>query len=77
METEDQRKDRERLESYIKRESLCSIMNNTKWEKLRNLMLNECERKPAWRVKCLRDKREAEPQWDGDWYYHLPEYKYN
>lgn len=39
-------------------------------------MLNERERKPVWRVKCLRDVREEVPQWDGDWYCHLPEYKY-
>ena len=39
-------------------------------------MLNERERKPVWRAKCLRDVREEVPQWDGDWYYHLPEYKY-
>ena len=39
-------------------------------------MLNERERKPVWRVKCLRDVKEEVPHWDGDWYYHLPEYKY-
>ncbi|WP_330959328.1 DUF6678 family protein [Photobacterium sp. 53610] len=76
MDTEDQLKDRRRLERYIISESLIKVMNNTKWEKLRTLMLEETERKPVWRVRCLRDKREVEPQWDGDWYYHLPEYKY-
>ncbi|QUM89140.1 hypothetical protein HWV03_10190 [Moritella sp. 36] len=76
METDEQLKDRERLERYIVRESLISVMNNTKWEKLRTLMLEEAERKPAWRVRCLRDKRKVEPQWDGDWFYHLPEYKH-
>ena len=75
METEDQRIDRKRLKRYIVRESLISIMNNTKWEKLRSLMLLESERKPAWRVRCLRDKRRIDPQWDGDWHYHLPDYK--
>jgi len=76
MKTEDQFKDCERLERYIVRNSLISVMNNTKWEKLRTLMLEETERQPAWRVRCLRDKQETEPQWGGDWRYHLPEYKY-
>jgi uncharacterized protein DUF6678 len=73
METEDQKKDCERLHRYIVREQLVSHMNNTKWDKLRELMVelgNEC---PLYRVQCLR----APPAhgWDGDWYYHLPTYK--
>ena len=76
METEEQRKDSERLERYIVRESLISILNNTKWDKFVSLMLAESDRKPAWRVRCLRDQRTCEPQWDRDWNYHLPPYKY-
>ncbi|VVS96526.1 conserved hypothetical protein [Marinobacter salarius] len=76
METDEQAKDRQRLERYIDREALTSVMSNTKWEKLRALMIEESARRPAWRVRCLRDTREVEPQWDGDWHYHLPEFKH-
>ncbi|MGF2687284.1 DUF6678 family protein [Marinobacter sp. DUT-3] len=76
METDEQAKDRQRLERYIARKALASVMSNTKWEKLRALMIEESDRRPVWRVRCLRDTREVEPQWDGDWYYHLPEFKH-
>ena len=76
METDEQAKDRQRLECYIARKALVSVMNNSKWEKLRSLMIDESARRPAWRVRCLRDTRESEVQWDGDWYYHLPEFKH-
>ena len=75
MEMEDRKKDRERLDRYIVREQLVSVMNNTKWEKLRDLILELPGRKPRYRLKCLRADDGRACCWDGDWYYHLPTYK--
>ena len=72
-ETEDQKKDRERLVRYIAREQLVSVLNDTKWAKLRVLMLEFGYPRPRYRVRCLRETGEY---WDGEWYYHLPTYKY-
>ncbi len=74
METEDQKKDRERLENYIRREQLVSIMNNTKWAELRELMLS-LDKKPRYRVQCSNADSIHSEAWDRDWYYHLPPYK--
>ena len=73
METENQKKDRERLDSYIVREQLISHMNNTKWDRLRELMVELGNERPLYRVKCLREP--PTQGWDGNWYYHLPTYK--
>ena len=46
-----------------------SVCNNTKWEELRNAMVNLPERqKPAWRTKALNGYIYG---WDGDWYCHF------
>jgi len=76
QESEDWQKDRERLERYIVREQLVSIMNNTKWEKLRKLMISLGEASPRYRVQCLRTDEVYGTYWDGDWFYHLPTYKW-
>lgn len=73
METENQMKDRERLDRYIVREQLISHMNNTKWDELRELMVELGNESPLYRVQCLREP--PSQGWDGDWYYHLPMYK--
>jgi len=72
MPTEDQKKDTDRLERYIVRESLISIMNNTKWKELRNLILNNFSFSPKYRVKCLRQPGANECYWETDWQHHLP-----
>ena len=76
METEEQKKDRERLNRYIARENLVSIMNNTKWSELRDLMLSLENLSPKYRTMCLRIQSEDGYYWDSDWYYHLPTYKW-
>jgi len=71
--TEDQIKDADRLQRYIEREQLVSVMNNTKWHELRALMLEEASFSPRYRVKCLRTTDDRAYCWDGDWYHHLHE----
>ena len=75
METEGQRIDRERLERFIINNSLVSVMNNTKWEKLRALMLNEAEKQPSWKCRYLRGEFDENQSWEFDWYYHLSGFK--
>jgi len=53
-ETDDQKKDR-RLERYIVREQLVSIMNDTKWERLRQGLLHQLDFTPDWGEKYVRD----------------------
>ena len=69
--TEEQRRDAERLDRYIAREQLASVMNETKWLELRHLMLTQAPFRPRWRTKCLRN--ESPSGWDSDRYYHLPQ----
>jgi hypothetical protein len=75
IETEEQKKDRERLDRYIVREQLVCVMNNTKWAKLRDLMVGLRDASPRYRIMCLRVDDERGCYWDGDWYYHLPLFK--
>lgn len=75
MPTEDQNKDAERLQRYIEREQLVSVMNDTKWSELRALMIHECSFSPRYRVKCLRADDGWAERWDADWQYHLPPFK--
>lgn len=75
MPTADQIKDAERLQRYIEREQLVSVMNNTKWSELRALMIDEASFSPRYRVKCLRTTDERPYYWGADWYHHLPTFK--
>ncbi len=68
-------KDSERLARYITRENLVSIMNDTKWDELRDCMLSLEGLAPKYRTMCLRVQDENGYYWDSDWFYHLPTYK--
>ena len=75
METDIQRSDTRKLKSFIARNSLVSVMNNTKWEKLRSLMLDEAEKLPSWKFKSLMDSYNEECRWELEWRYHIPNFK--
>jgi len=70
MESEEQRKDRERLARYIVREGLVSILNDTKWNRLRNAVLELEGIWPQYRIKDVRSEL-VESSWDGEWYHHF------
>lgn len=70
--TEEQRAAAERLRSYIVREGLVSVMNDSKWRRLQNAMENLSPRMPRFRLKCLRDSEPAEERWEYDWGTSLP-----
>jgi hypothetical protein len=46
-----------------------SYANDTKWSELQHAMVCLHPRAPCFRVKPLN--WHGEPQWDGEWYYHL------
>jgi hypothetical protein len=69
--TEEQERDLRRLHRYVQRQQLVSVMNDTKWRELRQLMI-ERPRRPKFRVQCLRSPPPNSASWDGDWHYHLP-----
>ena len=76
MENEIQLLDRQKLKSFIARNSLVSVMNNTKWDRLRSLMLDESGKLPSWKVKELMSEYNEESRWEPDWRYHLPGYRH-
>ena len=61
------RQDVERTRRYVRREGLCAILNDTKWEELVHAM--RAIGSPRYRQKHLRADHPAE--WDWEWYYHL------
>lgn len=69
--TEEQERDLRRLQRYVQEEQLVSVMNDTKWRELRQVMI-ELPRSPKYRLQCLLSPPTAPDNWDGDWYYHLP-----
>lgn len=69
---------KEKARKIIRQRNLCSYMNSTKWNELRNAMLNEMPFPPPFIVKYLFDAEcieETNFQQDvyylGDWYYGL------
>lgn len=70
--TADQQRDAERLERYIRREQLVSVMNNTKWRELQTAMAGVRPAQPQYVVKDLQSTK---PTRERDWTYHLGLYK--
>ena len=68
---------KEKVKKIVLQRNLCSYMNSTKWNELRNAMLNEMPFPPPFSVKYLDTeyREEAELPHDvyytGDWYYGL------
>ncbi len=60
--------------NIVRKRSLCSYMNDTKWNELRNAMLYEMPFPPAYVVKtlfenkCPEEKSLLKPTYYGDWY---------
>ncbi len=75
MATVDQIKDDERLRKFIIRNSLVSLMNDTKWKEFQSLMMNVENKFPSWRARCLRDMPEVQLGWESDFHHHFPEYR--
>ncbi|MFC1609731.1 DUF6678 family protein [Myxococcota bacterium] len=71
--TEEQNRDAGRLQRYIEREQLVSVMNDTKWRELQVVITEELSFRPRYRVKCLRGADDF--YWDTDWHTHLPTFK--
>ena len=69
MSSVEQRKDRQRLQAYIEREQLVSVLNDTKWERLfRSFQI--LDDILDFRRKDVRDpSSEAPLHWDADLYH--------
>jgi hypothetical protein len=73
--TPEQKKDDERLQRYIEREQLCSVMNNTKWREMVEALQSIARFQVKFRVKCLRDAQPPLDYWQGSFPYHVPTFK--
>jgi len=71
METDEQRKDRERLGRYIVRHQLVSHMNDTKWRAAVQSLL-AIPFRPGFRVRCVRDAGDPPPRWESSFPEHVP-----
>ena len=74
-ETEEQKKDHERLKRYVSREQLVSVMSNTKWEKLRSLLLSHLAFRPLWREQYLRSDSIGDYRGNLEWTVGSPDYR--
>lgn len=72
--TTEQQKNAERLDRYIVREGLASVMNNTKWREAIQV-LQDVMGYPRFRVKNVRGSEPPAGYWDGSFPYHVPPYK--
>lgn len=68
METPEQAKDRERLERYILREQLISVMNDSRWRRL-IAVLNDLPISCTFRRKDVREPMWEDAQWDSDFHH--------
>lgn len=71
--TSDQKKDRERLERYIAREGLSSVMNQTRWREAIQVLLQTQGYGLRFLVKCLREPEASAIQWESSFPYHVPQ----
>src|SRR5687767_8530237 len=69
--TEEQERDLRRLRRHVQEQQLVSVMNETKWSELRQLMI-EHPRSPRYRLQCLLSPPTDPESWERDWHYHLP-----
>lgn len=73
--TPEQQKDAERLDRYIAREGLASVMNNTKWREAIQVLQEVMEYNVRFRVKEVRGSEPPANYWDGSFPYHVGHYK--
>lgn len=58
---------KERVRKIVQQRNLCSYMNDTKWNELRNAMMNEMPFPPPFILKFLDVNYSGD--WSCDWYY--------
>lgn len=68
MDTKEQAEDRKRLRSYVEREGLTCILNDTKWRQLFTT-LERMQGVLCFRRRDVRDAPDLTPGWDGDIYH--------
>ena len=61
--------DKDKILKIIEKKQLCSIANNTKWNKLINTIREWKDWQPSYRYKTVNNYIS---DWDVEWYYHLP-----
>ena len=61
--------DKDKIYNIIQERQLCSIANNTKWNKLINTIREWEDWQPSYRFKTVCNYISG---WDSEWYYHLP-----
>ena len=69
--TPEQQKDAERLERYIAREGLSSVMNDSKWREAIEV-IGQVKGYVRFRVKCVRDPEPRPDRWESSFPYHVP-----
>jgi hypothetical protein len=70
--TSGQKKDTDRLQRYIHREGLCSVVNRTKWAEVETALLTIPGFRPEFRVKCVREPEPTGDYWDMSFPFHIP-----
>ena len=61
--------DKDKILKIIEKKQLCSIANNTKWNKLISVIREWEDWRPSYRYKTVNNHIS---NWDVEWYYHLP-----
>jgi hypothetical protein len=71
-----QEKRRRKRRPLREQRDLVSVMNNTRWRKLRAAMLALAPSSPSYRIQNVENGDLT--GWDGEWFYHfdLPSYAY-
>ncbi len=73
--TPEQQKDSERLDRYIVREGLASVMNDTKWREAIQVLQDVMGYRVQFRLKDVRGSEPAPSYWDRDFPHHVGRYK--
>ncbi len=71
--TPEQEKDAERLDRYIIREGLSSLMNDTKWREVMDIVQEVMGNNIRFRIKDVRGTEQEADHWTGSFPYHVPQ----
>ena len=69
--TAEQQKDRERLDRFLLRQNLTSLMNDTKWRETMRLISEVIGNRVRFRVSYFSEPRKG--SWSSGWPYHAPQ----
>ena len=72
--TPDQLRDAERLRRYIRRSSLTSCMNDTKWREAIAAIGSISGFRPRFRIRCVRDRADHDPPLEASFPWHVSTY---